>query len=223
MSLSKLITNTSPKTPTSLVSIWASVFRFKRTSKLRGYISPQLFFALFICGLITPLSHADTTYLTPEIFLQETFAAKEQTEIPKAEFLWLDNAAQSQIAAALGHPYPQARLRYWRTQQKDSKKTVWILDEIGKEYPITAGFVVVDKKIQRAQVLVYRESRGMEIHLPAFLAQFINARLTDEKGGNQLSNKIDGITGATLSVDAMKRMARTALILDGIALEKATP
>jgi hypothetical protein len=204
------------------------VFHFKRATKLRRRWSPQLITALFFGGLLTPFSYADTTYITPDNFLHEVFLAKESAEIPKAEFIWLDNSAQTKLTEALGHPYPQARLRYWREQQKDSQKTVWILDEIGKEYPITAGFVVVDKKIQRAQVLVYRESRGMEIHLPAFLAQFINARLTDEKSGDphgsQLSNKIDGITGATLSVDAMKRMARAALVLDALAaIKQATP
>ena len=198
------------------------MFRFKRALKLRRLTSPQFFTVLFI-GFLTPLSHADTTYVTPDNFLQETFLVKEHAEIPKAEILWLDNAAQTQITAALGHPYPQARLRYWRSPSRAQQKTVWILDEIGKEYPITAGFVVVDKKIQRAQVLVYRENRGMEIHLPAFLAQFINARLTDEKNGAQLSNKIDGITGATLSVDAMKRMARAALVLDALTSERAAP
>lgn len=120
--------------------------------------------------------------------------------------LWLDNTAQEKLTAVLGHRYPQARLRYWRAQGK----TAWILDEIGKEYPITAGFVVADKHIERAQVLIYRESRGDEIHLPAFLRQFSGAHLD----GDKLSKKIDFISGASLSVDAMQRMASAALLLD---------
>ena len=191
---------------------------FKRAEKLRRHLPSQFFIALFFCGLLTPLSYADTTYVTPDNFLREVFSTADNFEIPKAEFIWLDNSKQAKLTQALGHPYPQARLRYWRAQQK----TVWILDEIGKEYPITAGFVVADKKIQRAQVLVYRESRGMEIHLPAFLAQFINTHLTDEQKADQLSNKIDGITGATLSVDAMKRMARAALTLDALTSDAST-
>jgi FMN-binding domain len=115
----------------------------------------------------------------------------------------------------LGHTYPQARLRYWRA----ADKTVWILDEIGKEYPITAAFVVVDQQIERAQVLIYRESRGEEIHLPAFLRQFIGGHLD----GERLSNKIDGITGATLSVRAMERMARAALVLNQLAVPQSAP
>jgi hypothetical protein len=157
---------------------------------------------LFI--LTASAARADTVYLAPNDFLQQTF-----TDPPSAALLWLDNAAQSKLIAVLGHPYAQARLRYWRTQNQ----TVWILDEVGKDYPITAGFVVVDNHIERAQLLIYRESRGEEIHLPAFLRQFIGAHLD----GERLSNKIDGITGATLSVDAMRRMAQAALVLNQLA------
>ena len=49
-------------------------------------------------------------------------------------------------------------------------KTVWILERIGKELPITAGFVIADDKIENFRVLVFRESRGWEIRndfLPA--------------------------------------------------------
>lgn len=147
---------------------------------------------------------ADTTYLAPDEFLRQVF-----TDPPPPSLLWLDDATQARLVAVLGHRYPQARLRYWRAQ----KKTVWILDEVGKDYPITSGFVVADDHIERAQVLIFRESRGEEIHLPAFLRQFVGAALDD----THLSKKIDGITGATLSVDAMQRMARTALILDKLA------
>ncbi len=44
--------------------------------------------------------------------------------------------------------------------------------------------------------------------------QFHQARLT---GGRNLDQPIDGITGATLSVRAMTRMARVALLLDAHA------
>lgn len=144
---------------------------------------------------------ADTVYLAPEDFLRQTFATP-----PQPSLLWLDNAIQAKLATALGHRYPQARLRYWR----DGDKTAWILDELGKEYPITAGFVVSGAHIEKAQVLIYRETRGEEIHLPAFLRQFVGAHLD----GDALSARVDGITGATLSVDAMRRMARAALLLN---------
>jgi hypothetical protein len=156
--------------------------------------------ALWLC-FVGQLGLADTVYQTPEDFLHEVFGS----EI-KPSLLWLDKTAQESVTAILGHAYPQARLRYWRK----ATVSVWILEEIGKEYPITAGFVITENKISRAQVLIYRESRGAEIHLPAFLAQFKNLALGEEK----FSDKIDSIAGATLSVNAMVKMAKVCLVLN---------
>ena len=144
---------------------------------------------------------ADTVYQAPEAFVAEAFGTP-----PPPAFLWLTAPVQAAITPLLGHAYPQARVRYWRA----GNTSAWILEEIGKEYPITAGFLVRDGHIAQARLLVYREARGGEIHLPAFLKQFDGAGLN---AGGTLTHHIDGITGATLSVDAMQRMARTALYL----------
>jgi len=102
------------------------------------------------------------------------------------------------------------RQRYWAA----GNKTAWILEETGKEEPITAGFVVQNGGIEQARVLVYRESRGAEIRSPAFLEQYQGAGLTSDE---RLDRSIDGISGATLSVRAMERMSRLALYFDRLA------
>lgn len=175
-------------------SIWALGLRSKQVTQYLAHLVAVL--AL----LSTQPSLADTVYLSQDAFLQETF----HTDI-KPEVIWLDNSLQQEITKVLGHSYPQARLRYWR--QADTR--VWVLDEIGKEYPITAGFVVQGDQISRAQVLIYRETRGMEIHSPGFLAQFNGSALKDQ----ELTRKVDAIAGATLSTQAMIKMAKVALIL----------
>lgn len=152
---------------------------------------------LFSCN--TQVS-ADTVYLSLEELLQQAFDT-----VPTPKRLWLKKDTQERVSMALGHPYSQLRIRYWQQEGR----FVWVLDEIGKEYPITAGFVVESGKIVRAEVLIYRESRGSEIHLDSFLEQFAGNYLNQY----QLADKVDGITGATLSVDAMRRMASTALLL----------
>ena len=149
-------------------------------------------------------SFADTVYQTREDFLREVFDTP-----PRAKVIWLDNAAQDKLKAVLGHPYGQARLRYWRADGK----TAWILDDIGKEYPITAAFVVKNAAIERARVLVFRETRGMEVHYPTFLQQFTGSILQD----GRLNKSIDGISGRHISVHLMERMARAALVLDTLA------
>jgi Na+-translocating ferredoxin:NAD+ oxidoreductase RnfG subunit len=71
---------------------------------------------------------------------------------------------------------------------------------------------VADGAIENVRVLEFRESRGWEVRYPFFTDQFVDARLEDD---GRLDRRIDGITGATLSVAAVTRIARIALLLDG--------
>ena len=86
-----------------------------------------------------------------------------------------------------------------------------ILDEIGKEKPITVGVIVETGKIQQLKVLSFRESRGWEVKHAFFTRQFDNIGINDKQ---QLDKPIDGISGATLSVRALKKIARIALYLE---------
>lgn len=139
-------------------------------------------------------------YQTPNEFIAQAFDGRT----PEAQALWIRPDLRSALTKVLGHN-PGLRMRYWGS----GTRTVWVLDEIGKDLPITAGVVINDGAIEAIQVLVFRESRGWEIRYPFFTRQFLNARLEHRN----LTSEIDGITGATLSVRAMKRMARAALLL----------
>ncbi|MDQ3261511.1 MAG: FMN-binding protein [Pseudomonadota bacterium] len=155
---------------------------------------------IFLIACVIPIADADDqVYLAPDAFLAEAFGTTPQPSI-----LWITAEIQPEVEKILGHPPPRLRQRYW----KDGAKTAWILEEIGKEEFITAGFVVANDRIERARVLIYRESRGMEVRYPAFLRQFDGVQLLEQR---RLSKRIDGIAGATLSVWAMERMARSAL------------
>ena len=145
------------------------------------------------------------------------WAADQDTEIdrfltetlgkpPAAETLWIVGDLQPAVRAILEHDYSAARVRYWR----NSTRTVWVLDEIGKEMPITVGIAINDGAVERVKVLVYRESRGWEVKSPAFTAQFFGAKLDS---GKKLDREIDGISGATLSVRALQKLTRLALLL----------
>jgi FMN-binding protein len=160
--------------------------------------------ALAACGI----AYAQV-YQEPDAFIAEVFGSK-----PPPKVLWLTKDIQGQAAAILGHPPAQLRQRYW----SEGGKSVWILEETGKEELITAGFVVVDGHIDHVRVLVYRESRGQEVRQASFLKQFKDAKLAQS---NRLDRDIDGIVGATLSVGAMERMARLALYFDRLSHDKA--
>lgn len=133
---------------------------------------------------------------------------------PAAETLWIVGDLQTTARAILGHNYPAARVSYWRS----GKRTVWVLDEIGKERPITVGIVIFQDRVEKVSVLIYRESRGWEVKSPAFTAQFTGARLDD---GTNLDRDIDGISGATLSVRALQKLTRLALLLHQQAMTGA--
>lgn len=105
----------------------------------------------------------------------------------------------------LGHAFGSLRVRYWF----NGETSAWILDEIGKELPITIGVAVAQGAIRDVRILEFRESRGWEVRFPFFTDQFREATLRDD---GRLDRKIDNITGATLSVKAVTRIARVALV-----------
>ena len=111
----------------------------------------------------------------------------------------------------LGHKYKGLRIRYWI----NAKRTAWILDEIGKDKPITTGIVINNNKIERVKILAFRESRGWEVKHEFFTDQFKHASIDKENTSeaNQLNRSIDNISGATLSVRAVSKLSRIALLL----------
>lgn len=144
-------------------------------------------------------------YQTDREFLKEVFDG----DPPRAKVLWLSSELKPRIKAILGHPYSRLRVKYWRR----GSRSAWILDEIGKEKPITVGFVIENGRIRRVKVLAFRESRGWEVVQPFFTRQFKGAALNRNLA---LDRPIDGITGATLSVNALKKLARLALYLQSV-------
>jgi hypothetical protein len=142
-----------------------------------------------------------TTYLAAEDFIDQSFEGS-----PQAATLWLTQAHQDKALAILGHPYRGLRLRYWSR----GERSLWILDEVGKEEPITVGVVVQAGVVARVAILAFRESRGWEVRHPFFTRQFERLMLDSDL---QLTGSIDGITGATLSVKAVTNVTRFALYL----------
>lgn len=133
---------------------------------------------------------------------------------PAAGTLWIDGDLRESVEQVLGHRFGKLRTRYWF----DGATSVWVLDEIGKEMPITIAVTVRHERIEDVKVLEFRESRGWEVKYPFFTDQFRQARLVDD---HRLDRNIDSITGATLSVGAVTRVAKVALILHGTLHESS--
>ncbi|MFT5691133.1 MAG: Na+-transporting NADH:ubiquinone oxidoreductase subunit NqrC [Oceanicoccus sp.] len=142
-------------------------------------------------------------YLSPSDFQARYFDVDAQSQT-----LWINKTLRTDVEAILNHRFTALRMRYWGKENR----TGWILEEIGKELPITVGVVIDGDEIFDVSILEYRESRGGEIRYPFFTRQFQQAGLSD-KGRYGLDKTIDGITGATLSVRALKKIATLALFL----------
>ncbi len=167
----------------------------------------KLFFInIFLLSSLAIASFAvagEDVYQTPEAFIAETFDGA----LPPTKTLNISANTKAKIEKIMGSHYKLPHAEY----SMQNGRTVWILEEIGKFEPITAGFVVgANGKIERIKVLIYRESHGWEVKHGFFTRQFKNAGLKREK---KLDKRIDGISGATLSVNALKRLSALALTL----------
>ncbi len=159
--------------------------------------------ALVISAFIVPLYvYARGVYQEPEDFLHEVFNGKP----PIASKLWIKKDLSREVYQILEHNLDVLRIRYWER----NGRTVWILDEIGKEQPITVGIVVDRGRVESVKVLIFRETRGWEIRYPFFTDQFKDVMLDQD---HRLEKGIDGISGATLSVNAVTKLVRLALVL----------
>ena len=160
----------------------------------------DIVFLLFIVFSVFVL--AKGVYQEPGDFIQEVYASNP----PEPSKLWINKDLNEEIIKILNHDLGVLRLRYWI---KDDR-SAWILEEIGKERPITTGIVVNNGQIELVKVLVFREIRGEEVRYPFFTDQFDGTALV---GDYQLDKSIDGISGATLSVNAVTKLVRLALLL----------
>jgi hypothetical protein len=158
-------------------------------------------FLLFVLFFPVPLL-AEDVLQTADDFLQESF----DNAPPEQKVIWITKKIRPQVNHIMEDNYPLLKIRYW----KKGSKTVWILDNIGKVKPITTGIIVNHNKIEFLKVLTYRESHGWEVKHNFFTDQFKNAKLSPK---HKLDKRIDNISGATMSVDAIHNVSKLALFL----------
>jgi len=159
-----------------------------------------LFLHLLFWGFISSQLFARGTYQEPKAFLEDVFDGN----VPVVSKLWIQKETKQQVRSILGHDLGVLRVSYWR----EGVRTAWILEEIGKSLPITVGIVINANKIEKVNILIFRESRGWEVRHPFYTDQFIDVKLNDKI---ELDKGIDGISGATLSVRAVNRLAVLSL------------
>ncbi len=148
-------------------------------------------------------------YQSTEDFLHQVFSGAP----PKPKVLWLKKDIREKVSHILQHKPGFLRTRYWQTPEQ----SVWVINEVGKTKPITVAVVIKDNKIDVLKVLAFRESRGWEVKHDFFTDQFKQNTLTDKL---RLAQPIDGISGATLSVKALTKIAQMALFFNRLILNE---
>jgi hypothetical protein len=164
--------------------------------------SQKLFLLAIIVISMPTLVYAATVYETHAEFLSRAFSGSP----PEPNIVWLSGERKSSVRNLLGHDYAALRLRYWC----QADRSAWVLDEVGKDLPITVGVIVEKNFIKSLRVLTYRENRGGEVSTPSCSDQFNGVTLSSDEA---LDDTNEGIKGATLSVRALSRLATVALYL----------
>ena len=91
--------------------------------------------ALFFSGAVfsTAVLGKGVYQTTPE-FITDVFSPEESQQ----EYLWLTPELKASAGDIMKHSVRGLRVRYWRL----GVKTAWVMEEIGKELPITIGVVI---------------------------------------------------------------------------------
>ena len=128
------------------------------------------------------------------------------SEVPMHSYIILKDDIEDGVEKILKDTYNLPVIKYW----KSGNKVGFILEAIGKHEFITTGFMVEDNKISDAKVLVYRENYGYEIKYDMFINQIKGNSMKDSK---KLVKRIANISGATLSVNSMRKLSKLSLYL----------
>lgn len=171
---------------------------------------PHIFFISILVFLFCHHAWGKGVYQTEEDFIAEAFHGSP----PEATRLWLSKQQRQVANDIMGRRVP-LRIKHWY----QGNRSAWILEEVGKEKAITTGIIVEQGKIVKLKVLIFRESRGWEVRYPFFSNQFNEVGLKQDS--YQLDKGIDGISGATLSVRALKKLARLSLYLHAVLVNSA--
>lgn len=91
---------------------------------------------------------------------------------------------------------------YFTIQNNNKKEYVIIDDVMGKSHPITYLVIVnEDEIIKYVEVIEYRNIKGNAVTKRRWLDKFIGLFYENEK----LNNKVDGISGATISANSITK------------------
>lgn len=192
--------------------------------------SARLFWFVLWIGLIfspirgrTAQGERNVPEFTEEVFLTEETALKtvfpENAKILKEVHHYTESEKKA-IESRLGWTVAESSFTAFEGFL-DGKSQGWavITEEIGKFKPITFIIKVSNEgKVERVEVMVYREAVGSEVRRQRFMRQFKGKSAKDPL---RINRDILNVTGATMSVQAITAgVKKTLVILDELHFKR---
>jgi len=154
--------------------------------------------------------YQETIYTTESAALKKIFT--NMSTIEKGSLV-LTPAQKTAIEEELGWTLKESHYTYFTGTQKGEQTVAFVIDELGKHYPMTLMVAIKMKEtcqVDNVVMMVYREPVGAAVRKKRFLRQFITKTRHHPIAVDQ---DITGITGATVSSWAVAAAVRKALIL----------
>lgn len=136
-------------------------------------------------------------YLTKKQAFEIAFPGADEI---KKERLWPTKEEIRAIEEIYMYKIYETRFTFYTGIKNGKSMGSMLIDNIiGKSFPITFMTVLnTDGTVRDVEIMVYREPQGWEVRYKSFRSQFYG------KGTSSNSNEILSISGATLSVRAIK-------------------
>jgi hypothetical protein len=152
---------------------------------------------------------ADEVYYSPRDLLADFFRKSQQVSYKK---LQVDEIDRQRISRRLGYALPRTNYTFYVATSGSHVDGYALIDEEkGEHLPITfAVQLSPEGKVQRQEIVVYREARGDEVRDDRFRRQFIGKSAQDRVDVDQ---DIVAVSGATISSRAMAIGVKRALVL----------
>ena len=149
------------------------------------------------------------------------FASDISIDSLSHQIILIPDSLKNSIGENVYQSFYRDKLHVWTLYQADSLMAIAVLDNvIGKSMPITF-LVIFDLQghINHSEIIKYREPYGGEISSPRWLRQF---KQKDDSSSFGVGADIDGISGATISVNSVSRGIRKLALLAPYLIEKLT-
>tara|TARA_Y200000002_G_scaffold368831_1_gene362324 strand:+ start:135 stop:641 length:507 start_codon:yes stop_codon:yes gene_type:complete len=164
---------------------------------MKNFLTIIVAFSFFITA------HASDDILDQKKYLKSALGV---SELPMHKYLIIKDDIENGIYEIMNDTYHTPVIKYWKV----GNKVAFILEAIGKHEYITTGYLVENNQITDAKVITYRENYGYEVKYDFFINQIKGNSL---KSSNKLSKKLANISGATMSVNSMRKLSKLSLFL----------